>query len=92
MSLFSFGGFQQGDEDDNTLTPNLVSSLKEIKERVVHVSLTNSISWGGHTFAMTESGTVYAFGTGDRGQLGVELGDNLTERAEPAKVVGIDLS
>ncbi|KAF2609350.1 hypothetical protein F2Q68_00046029 [Brassica cretica] len=89
---FHLGLFQQGDEDDNTLTPNLVSSLKEIKERVVHVSLTNSISWGGHTFAMTESGTVYAFGTGDRGQLGVELGDNLTERAEPAKVVGIDLS
>ncbi|XP_009105323.1 ultraviolet-B receptor UVR8 isoform X1 [Brassica rapa] len=96
--VYSFGSGefanlgQQGDEDDNTLTPNLVSSLKEIKERVVHVSLTNSISWGGHTFAMTESGTVYAFGTGDRGQLGVELGDNLTERAEPAKVVGIDLS
>jgi len=89
---FHLGLFQQGDEDDNTLTPNLVSSLKEIKERVVHVSLTNSISWGGHTFAMTESGKVYAFGTGDRGQLGVELGDNLTERAEPAKVVGIDLS
>ncbi|KAL0807100.1 hypothetical protein Bca101_099592 [Brassica carinata] len=95
--VYSFGSGEfanlgQGDEDDNTLTPNLVSSLKEIKERVVHVSLTNSISWGGHTFAMTESGTVYAFGTGDRGQLGVELGDNLTERAEPAKVVGIDLS
>ncbi|CAN7053476.1 unnamed protein product [Brassica rapa subsp. trilocularis] len=96
--VYSFGSGefanlgQQGDEDDNTLTPNLVSSLKEIKERVVHVSLTNSISWGGHTFAMTESGAVYAFGTGDRGQLGVELGDNLTERAEPAKVVGIDLS
>ncbi|XP_048617063.1 ultraviolet-B receptor UVR8-like isoform X2 [Brassica napus] len=95
--VYSFGSGEfanlgQGDEDDNTVTPNLVSSLKEIKERVVHVSLTNSISWGGHTFAMTESGTVYAFGTGDRGQLGVELGDNLTERAEPAKVVGINLS
>lgn len=78
--------------DENTLTPKPVSSLKETKERVVHVSLTNSVYWTGHTFAMTESGTLYAFGTGDKGQLGVELGENLTERAEPAKVVGIDLS
>lgn len=59
---------------------------------MVHVSLTNAVNWTGHTFAMTESGTLYAFGAGDRGQLGVDLGDNLTERAEPAKVIGIDLS
>uniref|UniRef100_A0A1J3JUQ2 Putative E3 ubiquitin-protein ligase HERC1 n=1 Tax=Noccaea caerulescens TaxID=107243 RepID=A0A1J3JUQ2_NOCCA len=97
--VYSFGcgesanlGQDDGDVDEITLTPKLVSSLKETKERVVHVSLTNSVKWRGHTFAMTESGTLYAFGTGDRGQLGVELGDNLTEREEPAKVVGIDLS
>ncbi|KAJ0242901.1 hypothetical protein HA466_0201640 [Hirschfeldia incana] len=93
--VYSFGSGEfanlgQGDVEENTLTPKLVSSLKE---RVVHVSLTNSVSWGGHTFAMSESGTVYAFGTGDRGQLGVEMSDdNVTERAEPEKVVGIDLS
>lgn len=78
--------------DENTLTPKLVSSLKDTKERMVHVSLTNSGNGTGHTFAMTESGTLYAFGAGNRGQLGVELGENLTERAEPAKVAGIDLS
>ncbi|KAH0919541.1 hypothetical protein HID58_027201 [Brassica napus] len=85
---------QQGDVEENTLTPRLVSSLKETKERVVHVSLTKSVSfpWTGHTFAMTESGTLYAFGSGGRGQLGVKLGDNVMEREEPAKVIGIDLS
>ncbi|KAL0731220.1 hypothetical protein Bca4012_027314 [Brassica carinata] len=92
--VYSFGSGEfanlgQGDVDENTLTPKLISSLRE---RVVHVSLTNSVSWAGHTFAMTESGTVYAFGTGDRGQLGVELSDDVTERAEPEKVVGLDLS
>ncbi|KAL1216406.1 Ultraviolet-B receptor UVR8 [Cardamine amara subsp. amara] len=95
--VYSFGcgesaNLGQGDDDENTLIPKLVSSLKETKERVVHVSLTNAVNWTSHTFAMTKSGTLYAFGAGDRGQLGVELGDNLTERAEPAKVVGIDLS
>ncbi|XP_013699482.2 ultraviolet-B receptor UVR8 isoform X1 [Brassica napus] len=85
---------QQGDLEENTLTPRLVSSLKETKERVVHVSLTKSVSfpWTGHTFAMMESGTLYAFGSGGRGQLGVKLGDNIMEREEPAKVIGIDLS
>lgn len=79
--------------DENTLAPKLVSSLKETKERVIHVSSTNGIfPTTGHTFAMTESGTLYAFGVGDKGQLGVELGDHLTERSEPAKVAGLDLS
>ncbi|CAE5963321.1 unnamed protein product [Arabidopsis arenosa] len=94
--VYSFGSgganLGQDDVDENTLTPKLVSSLKETKERMVHVSLTNSGNGTGHTFAMTESGTLYAFGAGNRGQLGVELGENLTERAEPAKVAGIDLS
>ncbi|XP_010415359.1 PREDICTED: E3 ubiquitin-protein ligase HERC2 isoform X1 [Camelina sativa] len=96
--VYSFGSGvaanlgQQDDVDEDTLTPKLVSSLKGTKERVVHVSLTNAGNWNGHTMVMTESGTLYAFGTGDRGQLGVELGDNLKEREEPAKVAGIDLS
>ncbi|CAN8243829.1 unnamed protein product [Cochlearia groenlandica] len=96
--VYSFGcgesaNLGQGDVEENTLIPKLVLSLKEKKERVVHVSSTNTVSWTGHTFAMTGSGTLYSFGAGDRGQLGVELGDNLAERAEPAKVAGIiDLS
>ncbi|KFK41183.1 hypothetical protein AALP_AA2G096500 [Arabis alpina] len=96
-SVYSFGcgesaNLGQGDVDENTLTPKLVSSLKKTKERVVHVSLKNSVYWTGHTFEMTESGTLYVFGVGDRGQLGVELGDSSTERVKPTKVVGIDLS
>lgn len=73
------------------LSPELVTSLKQIKERVVQISLTNSIYWNAHTFALTESGKLYAFGAGDKGQLGVELVNNQTERATP-KRVDIDLT
>ncbi|XP_010556194.1 PREDICTED: ultraviolet-B receptor UVR8-like [Tarenaya hassleriana] len=94
--VYSFGcgesaNLGQGDDDGNTLIPKLVTSLKQADQRVIQVSLTNSVYWTGHTFAVTESGKVYAFGAGDRGQLGVELEDSLTERAEPDKV-NIDLS
>ncbi|CAA6659626.1 unnamed protein product [Spirodela intermedia] len=74
----------------NVLRPELVASLKEKKERVVQISLTNSIYWNAHTFALTESGRLYAFGAGDKGQLGVELADQ-TERAKPERV-DVDLS
>lgn len=69
----------------------IVTSLKQVKERVVQISLTNSIYWNAHTFALTETGKLYAFGAGDKGQLGVELVDNQTERANPERV-HIDLS
>ncbi|KAL2547151.1 Regulator of chromosome condensation (RCC1) family protein [Forsythia ovata] len=75
----------------NVLNPELVTSLKQVNERVVQISLTNSIYWNAHTFALTESGKLYAFGAGDQGQLGVELVDNQTERADPERVE-IDLS
>ena len=74
----------------NVLSPKLVSSMKEINERVVQISLTNSIYWKAHTFALTESGKLYAFGAGDKGQLGVELGANHTERGKP-ELLDIDL-
>ncbi|KAK1290428.1 Ultraviolet-B receptor UVR8 [Acorus calamus] len=75
----------------NVLKPELVTSLKQVNERVVQISLTNSIYWNAHTFALTDSGRLYAFGAGDKGQLGIELVANQTERSHPEKVE-IDLS
>ncbi|KAI4373825.1 hypothetical protein MLD38_011899 [Melastoma candidum] len=76
---------------NNVLSPSLVTSLKQLNERVVQISLTNSIYWNAHTFALTESGKLYAFGAGDKGQLGVELLANQTEKEKP-ELVDIDLS
>jgi len=75
----------------NVLSPELVTSLQSIDERVVQVSLTNSIYWNAHTFALTESGKLYAFGAGDKGQLGTELVEHQSERGTP-ELVEIDLS
>lgn len=73
------------------LTPELVTSLKRLNERVVQISLTNSIYWNAHTFALTESGKLYAFGAGDKGQLGIELVAPQSERGNPERV-DIDLN
>lgn len=80
----------QGNRHTNVLVPQVVASLKQVQERVVQISLTNSIYWNAHTFALMESGKLYAFGSGDKGQLGVELASDQTERGDPEKV-GIDL-
>ena len=61
-------------------------SLKNINERVVQISLTNSIYWNAHTFALTDSGELYAFGAGDKGQLGIELISQQSERGNPERV------
>ncbi|KAI3763498.1 hypothetical protein L2E82_13400 [Cichorium intybus] len=82
---------EQGNRHANVLSPKMVTSLKQINERVVQISLTNSIYWNAHTFALTESGKLYAFGAGDKGQLGVELVANQTERPTPERVE-LDLS
>ncbi|XP_042502136.1 ultraviolet-B receptor UVR8-like [Macadamia integrifolia] len=79
----------QGNRHTNVLNPELVMSLKQVKERVVQISLTNAVYWNAHTFALTESGKLYAFGSGDKGQLGVEL--DQSERGNP-ECVDIDLS
>ncbi|CAH9120295.1 unnamed protein product [Cuscuta epithymum] len=76
----------QENRHSNILSPELVPSLKQVKERVVQISLTNSIYWNAHTFALTESGKLYAFGAGDKGQLGVALPSNQSERANPERV------
>ncbi|XP_024023948.1 ultraviolet-B receptor UVR8 [Morus notabilis] len=85
------GADGEGVRHANVLTPELVTALKEVNERVVQISLTNSIYWNAHTFALTESGKLYAFGAGDKGQLGIELVGSQTERGNPERV-DIDLS
>ncbi|ERN13724.1 hypothetical protein AMTRI_Chr06g177070 [Amborella trichopoda] len=81
----------QGNRHANFLSPELVTSLKYPNERVVQISLTNSIYWNAHTFALTDKGNLYAFGSGDKGQLGTELVAHQSERANPERI-DIDLS
>ncbi|XP_031386475.1 ultraviolet-B receptor UVR8 [Punica granatum] len=85
------GDGQGNNRHANVLSPALVTSLKQVNERFVQISLTNSIYWNAHTFALTESGKLYAFGAGDKGQLGIELPANQTERGSPERV-DLDLS
>eukprot|EP00249_Psilotum_nudum_P023136 c28757_g2_i3 orf=372-1982(-) len=85
----SMGG--QAHRQGSVLHPELVVSLKQRQERVVQISLTNSVTWNAHTFALTDLGRLYAFGAGDKGQLGTELVDNESERGNP-ELVDIDLS
>ncbi|KAK8923837.1 Ultraviolet-B receptor UVR8 [Platanthera zijinensis] len=87
----STGIVGQGNRHTNVHTPALVTSLKSIGEKVVQISLTNSLYWNAHTFALTESGKLYAFGAGDKGQLGIELANQQNEREIPEKV-HIDLN
>jgi hypothetical protein len=72
-------------EDDDAevpdlLTPSLVGSLKALNKKIAQISPTNASYWlnldlgHSHTFAVLESGNLYAFG-GVRGQLGVKLAD-----------------
>ncbi|KAF5726702.1 E3 ubiquitin-protein ligase HERC1-like isoform X1 [Tripterygium wilfordii] len=81
----------QGNRHANVSSPELVTSLKQLNERVLQISLTNSLYWNAHTFALTESGKLYAFGAGDKGQLGIELANNQTVRWNPERV-DIDFS
>ncbi|KAL9680355.1 hypothetical protein QQ045_018233 [Rhodiola kirilowii] len=61
------------EEDTDALIPELVTSLKEQNERIVHVSVTDSAYSEAHTLVITESGKLYAFGNGENGQLGFEV-------------------
>jgi alpha-tubulin suppressor-like RCC1 family protein len=66
-----------------------------LNKKIAQISPTNASYWlnsdlgHSHTFAVTESGNLYAFGGGVRGQLGVKLADGL-ERVKDPKLVPID--
>lgn len=71
-------------------SPTLVASLKVLNEKIVQIGITNSVYWKGHTFALTESNKLYAFGFGGMGQIGVNLeGHTITKTPKQLK---IDLS
>lgn len=78
-------------QHQNLLSPELVVSFKQRQERVVQISLTNTETWNAHALALTDSARLYAFGAGDKGQLGTELLDNESERGNP-ELVDIDLN
>ncbi|XP_026662702.2 probable E3 ubiquitin-protein ligase HERC1 [Phoenix dactylifera] len=73
--------------------PKLVTSLNKVTERIVQIGPTNSSSWTAdvHTFVLTESGKLYAFGSGNKGQLGIEFSGQPGMKAKPERVQ-IDLS
>lgn len=103
--VYSFGsgeslnlGFQEDDEAESAdfSTPNLVDSLKVLNEKAVQISPTNTSYWlnadmgYSHTFALMESGKLYAFGGGIKGQLGVKLAEGQEIMQNPV-CVPIDL-
>ncbi|GAB2297852.1 hypothetical protein Dimus_031938 [Dionaea muscipula] len=81
---------EQVNRQTNFLAPRLVTSLKQVNEEVVQISLTNSYG-SAHTLVLTESGKLYAFGSCGKGQLGVKIRDNRVRRGKPERV-DIDLN
>ncbi|KAL5216893.1 hypothetical protein ABZP36_008294 [Zizania latifolia] len=103
--IYSFGlgesfnlGFQENAAagEQNFPLPTLVASLAALNEKFVQISPTNTWDWLNeymgmcHTIALTESGKIYAFGGGIRGQLGVKLAEDQETMASPVRVA-IDL-
>ncbi|URD86561.1 E3 ubiquitin-protein ligase [Musa troglodytarum] len=73
------------------LTPKLVTSLTCAGEKIIWLSATKEHEVAGHTFAMTESGKLYAFGIAIYGQLGIKLLQDQNGTSNPQRV-DIDLS
>ncbi|OWM76153.1 hypothetical protein CDL15_Pgr009799 [Punica granatum] len=76
--------------DNFVPNPKLATSLKELDERIVQISPRNNYKWYAHTIALTESGKIFAFRTGNKGQLGSKLPSGQKLRANPEQV-NIDL-
>lgn len=70
----------------HVLSPKLVTSLKELDERVVQVSLTNTAESCAHTIVLTESGNLFSFGRADNGQLGAKLSHGQVVRQKPGRI------
>ncbi|AQK53403.1 putative regulator of chromosome condensation (RCC1) family protein isoform X1 [Zea mays] len=98
--VYSFGSgeslaFQlddEAEEEPDSSTPSIVSSLKDLNKKVVQISHTNASYWMNsemghpHTFAVMDSGDVCAFGGGVRGQLGVKLHEGVEKVRVPMNV------
>jgi hypothetical protein len=75
----------------NVMQPRLINAFRNYKEEVEHISLTSCVTWDAHTFAITKSNRLYGFGSGDKGQLGVDMPDGNYEKCWP-ELINIDLS
>ncbi|KAL6652506.1 hypothetical protein ACP70R_011431 [Stipagrostis hirtigluma subsp. patula] len=92
---FNLGVQGEGAENADVPTPKLVTSLDMLDEKVAQISATNTWDWPNgdvqaHTFVLTESGKLYSFGGGRKGQLGVKLAAGEETMQSPARVA-IDL-
>ncbi|RLM74930.1 hypothetical protein C2845_PM15G12170 [Panicum miliaceum] len=87
-----------GAEKATVLTPKLPTSIVALNEKVVQISATNATDWFKqglgcpHALVLTESGRLYAFGGGTKGQLGVKLVEGQTVRSTPDRVDIDDLA
>ncbi|KAF0891689.1 hypothetical protein E2562_010905 [Oryza meyeriana var. granulata] len=96
--VYSFGlgesfnlGFQENaaEDEESFPTPKFVASLANLHEKFVQISPSNSWDWlneyvgMSHTIALTESGKVYAFGGGIKGELGFKLAEDQDTMATP---------
>ncbi|XP_006653534.2 E3 ubiquitin-protein ligase HERC2-like [Oryza brachyantha] len=100
--VYSFGlgesfnlGFQESaaveyEESLSFLTPKFVASLVNLNEKFVQISPSNTWDWlnegMSHTIALTESGKLYTFGGGIKGQLGFKLAEDEDTMATPVCV------
>ena len=81
-----------GEEKETVRTPKLATSIVALNEKVVQISATKSVDWinqglgSPHTLVLTESGRLYSFGGGTKGQLGVMLVEGQKGRSTPDRV------
>ena len=77
-------------EKDTVLTPKLATSIVALNEKIAQISATHAWDYQGlasahHTLVLTESGRLYSFGGGEKGQLGVKLVEELGGRYKPGR-------
>jgi len=80
-----------GVEKDTVLTPKLATSIIALNEKIAQISATHAWDYQGlasahHTLVLTESGRLYSFGGGTKGQLGVMLVEGQKGRSTPDRV------
>ena len=78
-------------EKDTVLTPKLATSIVALNEKIAQISATHAWDYQGlasahHTLVLTESGRLYSFGGGTKGQLGVMLVEGQKGRSTPDRV------
>ena len=80
-----------GEEKETVRTPKLATSIVALNEKIAQISATHAWDYQGlasahHTLVLTESGRLYSFGGGTKGQLGVMLVEGQKGRSTPDRV------